>query len=379
MERVKPNLFESVCSWQNLTLAAQRTIRGKRRRRNIQSFQWDFESELLKLQHELRRETYAPGPFRSFEVFDPKRRWISAAPVRDRVVHHAICNLVEPIFEKIFIPDSFANRKGKGATAAVTKAKCLSQRFRYVLKADIWRFFPSVDHQLLMQQLGKRIKDSRLIRLLEKVVLHPYPGQVQPQCFFRGDDLFTPLERTCGIPIGNQTSQFFGNVMLHPLDHFIKRTLGVKGYLRYMDDFVLFGDSKWQLQEYRQQIADYLQTWRLRLHPRKTNIMPVKSGFRFLGFLITPQGCRVPKSAVHRFRRRMKRLDRLYEVRAISLKQVQQSVNGWWGYAKQAPVRKLIHSIIRETSFGEDLFEAEYRKRKRESRTQSAEIATQNA
>jgi len=320
------------------------------------------------LQNDLESGTYRPGPFRSFEVFDPKRRWISAAPVRDRVVHHAVCNVIEPIFERLFIGDSFANRKRKGSVAAVIKARHLSQRYPFVLKADIARFFPSIDHQILLAQLSHRLKDQSLMQLLEQIVRHPYPGQSAPRHFFPGDDLFTSSDRTCGIPIGNQTSQFFGNVALNPLDHFVKRTLRIKGYLRYMDDFVLFGESLAQVHEYRNRITEFLRTLRLRLHPRKTNVMPVASGFRFLGFSISPHGLRIPKPAIHRFRRRMKQLDRLYEIRAISLKQVQQSVMGWWGYAKLAPVRKLVQAIVMQTSFGEDLFQAEYQKRKRKDR-----------
>lgn len=137
--------------------------------------------------------------------------------------------------------------------------------------------------------------------LLERIVEHPYPRQSRTIHYFPGDDLFTASERTYGIPIGNQTSQFFGNVVLNPLDHFVKRTLRARGYLRYMDDFVLFGESLAQVKEYRNRIAAFLQIRRLRLHPRKTNIMPVKSSFRFLGFSVSPGGLRIPKPAVHRF------------------------------------------------------------------------------
>lgn len=218
------HLFESVCAWSNLWQAAIAARRGKRRRTNVAEFEFDRERQLLTLRDRLLNGTYRPGPYRSFRIYEPKARLISAAAYPDRVVHHAICQVIEPIWERVFIEHSYACRRGKGSLAAMQRAYRLGKSHQFVLKCDIQQFFPSVDHQVLMTQLRRKLKDQQLLRLLEIIIATRFPGQKTAR-FFPGDDLFTQLERPCGLPLGNQTSQFFGNVMLNPLDHFITQHL----------------------------------------------------------------------------------------------------------------------------------------------------------
>ena len=229
----------------------------------------------------------------------------AAAPYRDRVVHHALCAIIEPLFERGFIYDSYANRKGKGTHRALDRATQYARRFEFVLKCDIRLFFPSLDHPILMSRLARRIGDGRVLGLCG-LILDNSNAQEAADFYFPGDNLFTPFERRRGLPIGNLTSQFWANVYMDPLDHFVKDDLGVKGYVRYVDDFLLFGDSKRELQEWREAIGERAAgTMRLVLHERKTRLFPVSEGIAFLGFRVWPTHRRLLPGAVKRARRRL--------------------------------------------------------------------------
>jgi len=198
------HLWEQVISFEALLRAADKARKGKRFRPAVALFHFDQERALWQLHEELSTKTYRPGDYRSFFIYQPKKRQISAAPYRDRVVHHALVNVLEPIYEGVFIGDSYACRKGKGTHAAVARCQQLAQRFRYVLKADIQKFFPTVDHKILKQRLARKIKDPDVLWLIGQIIDHSNP-QEEIVSYFPGDDLFTPGERRRGIPIGNQT------------------------------------------------------------------------------------------------------------------------------------------------------------------------------
>lgn len=235
------NLWKQMISFEALLCASEQARRGKRCRPTVAAFEFNLERELCRLHEELTQKTYRPGAYRSFFIHEPKKRQISAAPYRDRVVHHALVSVLEPIFESTFIADSYACRKGKGTHAAVHRCQHFSRQYRYVLKADIRKFFPSVDHQILKALLARKIKDPDVMWLVEQIIDGSNSQEVIQHCF-PDDNLFTSLERRRGIPIGNQTSQFFANVYLDPLDHFVKDWLGIKGFVRYVDDFLVFSD-----------------------------------------------------------------------------------------------------------------------------------------
>ena len=236
------NLWEQVISFEALLRAADTARRGKRFRPTVAAFHFDQERELWRLHEELSTKTYRPGAYRTFVICEPKPRQISAAPYRDRVVHHALVKVLEPLYERSFIADSYACRKGKGTHAGVDRCQQFARRFRYVLKADVQKFFPSLDHEILKGLVVRKIKDKDVLWLVGQIIDHSNP-QEEVVNYFPGDDLFTPSERRRGIPIGNQTSQFFANVYLDPLDHFVKDRLRIKGYVRYVDDFLLFADD----------------------------------------------------------------------------------------------------------------------------------------
>ena len=243
------NLWQGMIAFKSLLLAAHAAARGKRFKPCVARFVFDLERQLLRLQEELASKTYRPGPYRTFTIYEGKTRQISAAPFRDRVVHHALTGILEPIFERSFVFDSYACRKGKGTHAAVDRCQQFARRYRYVLKADVRKFFPSIDHQILKTLVARRIKDPDVLWLVGLIIDHSNPPG-PPLMWFPGDDLFTPTERRRGLPLGNQTSQFFANVYLDPLDHFVCDRLG-SSYVRYVDDFLVFADDKRRLGEVR--------------------------------------------------------------------------------------------------------------------------------
>ena len=228
------NLWPRVVSFENLLRAFRKARRGKRRKPAVASFELNLERELLRLQRDLESGEYQPGDYRLFTIYERKPRVIAAAPFRDRVVHHAVMNVIEPGLDRTFIHDSYACRKGKGTHAAITRYQTWARHYAYVLRMDVARYFPSIDHMRLKEKLHRRIKDRHMLALLE-CIIDSSPAIERPWLgYFEGDDLLTPLERRGGIPIGNLTSQFFANLYLDDVDHFIKERLCVKAYLRYV-------------------------------------------------------------------------------------------------------------------------------------------------
>ncbi len=349
MKRVG-NLWNDLVSFPNLLHAAYRAQRGKRFRPATAKFHYHLEQELWTLHGELKDRTYRPGPYRTFKIHEPKERIISAAPYRDRVVHHALCNLLEPIFERRFLSDSNACRQGKGTHAAVRRCLQHERHHRYALKADVRKFFPSLDHELLKAQLARVIKDPHVLWLVGLLIDHSNP-QEDVQDWFPGDDLFTPASRRRGLPLGNQTSQFFANVYLDALDHFVTDRLGLGAYLRYVDDFVIFHDDRRRLAEAREQVSAFLAELRLTLHPNKSVVFPTRQGLPFLGYRVWRSHLGLVKANVFRFRRRLRRLQNHYAAQQITAEEVQMRLAGWIGHASQADTFLLRERLFLEHPF----------------------------
>ena len=329
------HLFEKVCCFGNLLTAFRKARRGKRCKAEVCAFEWNHESEILRLQDELLSGRYEPGPYRSFTIHEPKRRVISAAPFRDRVVHHAICNIVEPIFERSFIADSYSCRPEKGTHKALDRFTQYSRRYRFVLKADVVQYFPSVDHAILQGLLERKLADRRLMGLIGNILRsgeHILKGEYE-MTTYPGDDLWAAA-RPRGLPIGNLTSQFFSNVYLDPLDHFVQERVRVGAYIRYCDDFVLFGHGRKELLACRDAVRSFLERLRLRLHPRKSVVYRVADGVPFLGFLMFPDRRRLLRKSVVRARRRLRQLAVDFAEGRKSVADVRQSVNAWLGHAR---------------------------------------------
>jgi retron-type reverse transcriptase len=241
MAKQYKNLWPKLVEYANLKEAFRKAARGKRKRKSVAAFEENLESNLLSLQYELEEGYYEPGEYLNFYIHDPKHRLISAAPFRDRVIHHALVNVIGPIYERKFIFDTYANRKGKGTHKALDRATYYMRRFEYVLSLDVRQYFPSIDHAILLDILKKTIADEQVLHLCEQIIasgkdIHQNNYKM---VYFPGDDLFAQT-RPRGLPIGNLTSQFWANVYLNGLDHYIKRVLGCKAYLRYVDDMLLF-------------------------------------------------------------------------------------------------------------------------------------------
>lgn len=345
-------LWDDITAFDNLWLAWRKARRGKRSREAVALYALNLEKELLTLQADLRNQTYVPGEYRLFTIYERKPRQISAAPFRDRVVHHALMNVIEPLLDKRFIFDSYACRAGKGVHHAVERYQQWANRYAYALKLDVSRYFPSIDHDILKQQLRDHIKDKRVLWLFEVILDHsPEFPREEPLVYFPGDDLFTPLNHRVGIPIGNLTSQFLANLYLDGLDHFIKRKLGAPAYLRYVDDLILLSNSKPQLHEWKQAIADYLAGLRLRLHPRKANIFPVYQGVDVLGYRVFPKHRLLRNDNGFRFARRLRQFAIAYGERRMDWDDFNPSVQSWLGHACHADTYGLRRRIFGTTVF----------------------------
>ncbi len=341
------NLFDKIASFSALLEASNRAAKGKSKKCNVAAFLVNQEHEVLKLEHELQSGEYCPGAYRKMEIFDPKRRTVSAAPFRDRVVHHALYAACGARFENGFIYDSYANRKGKGSHRAVARYERFRNRFRYVLHCDIYRYFPAIDHEVLKQDLRHRIGCLRTLELIDQIIDASNP-QEAVNLYFPGDDLFTPWERRRGIPIGNLTSQFFANVYLDGLDHYCKEVLRAKGYIRYVDDFVLFHNDRDELEKWRRAISRYLEYRRLRLHPNKTFIASTDETATFLGFVLLPNGVRrLPEANVRRFRQRLRKMQAGCRNNLLSCADVKQRVRAWIAHAEHANTWRLRRAIFR--------------------------------
>lgn len=344
------DLWESVIDFGNLLDAAKKAQRGKRYRDNVLSFNHELESNLLELRGELTEFTYTPGCYRTFQIVEPKRRIISAAPYRDRVVHHALCNVIVPIFERTFTVDSYANRKGYGTHRALQRFIRLTRHYRYVLQVDIRKYFPSIDHQILKSLIRRKVKCRETLWLIDRII-DASNEQERVVNFFPGDNLFTPYERRRGLPIGNLTSQFFANVYLNGLDHFVREELGIMAYLRYVDDFALFGMDRNELVEARRRIEAYLEGLRLKVHPVKTRIVETRHGVDFVGFRVLEDRVRVKTENLRRARRRFRRYQIAYREGEMGRGMLTACIRSWIAHLEHADTWRLRSRIFAQLVF----------------------------
>lgn len=304
---------------------------------------------LLRLREALLDGAYVPGPYRHFFIHEPKRRKISAARFIDRVVHHALCAIIEPRFEKLFIPDSYANRIGKGSHRAIDRLQGFSRRYRYVLRLDIRQHFASIDHEILLNTLSRQIPENDLMDLVAKI-LHGGENILNEQydmVWFPGDDLLASC-RPRGLPIGNLTSQFWSNVYLHPFDQFVKRGLGCKPYLRYVDDFALFANAKRELWVWKAQVIDRLAELRLTIHENAAQVTPVSIGIPWLGFVVYPSYRKVKARKVRYGSKRLRHRYADYMSGKISFAEFDASTQGWITHVSHADSWGLREHILKD-------------------------------
>jgi len=300
------DLYPQICSLLNLWQGFTQASKGRRSHPSVAKFEYNLETELVALRDELEGGTYQPGGYGSFIVHEPKRRKISAAPFRDRVVHHALVNVIGPPLERQFIFDSYANQIGKGTHRALDRCTYFMRRYDYVLPCDVTQFFPSIDQAILRGILARTINDERVMSLIDKI-LASGEGILTDEydmVYFSGDDLFSS-QRPRGLPIGNLTSQFWANVYLNELDQYAKRVLKTRAYLRYVDDFLLFSNDKNQLHDWKSAMVEFLSHLRLTIHDLPAQARPCSKGVTFLGFIVFPDHRRLKPAKGYAFQRRL--------------------------------------------------------------------------
>lgn len=330
------SLWKKLYNTHNLIAAYHNAVLHKERNPKVHNFSEKWLLHLCILLRELRTKTYKPIPLRKFVLRDPKTRIICVSDIRDRIVHHALVNILQPIFEPCFIEDSFASRKGKGTLAALRrfdhfkrKASRNNTRRCFVLKADIQHYFETVDQEILLQIIGRKVKDENIIWLI-KQILQNYESDVPGK----------------GMPLGNWTSQFFANVYLNELDQFVKHTLEAKYYLRYVDDFVILHHSKIVLREFQQKIDEYLQQeLKLKLHPDKCKIIPLDQGVPFLGFKIFYHHKLVRRRNLRKIQARLEDLLLAYKEGAVSAYDMLEVLQGWTAYAMHGNTYQLRNKL----------------------------------
>jgi len=276
MKQVLENIFAEIISVDNLLEAWKEFLKGKRNKKDVQEFSFQLMEDILALHYELLQKSYKHGEYISFKVHDPKPREIHKAPVRDRLLHHAIYRKLYPFFNRKFIADSFSCRNKKGTHKALDRLRNFAYKVSknntrtcWVLQCDIKKFFASIDHQVLLQILQKSIHDQELIWFLKEII-----------------ESFCLIRVGVGLPLGNLTSQLLVNIYMNEFDQFIKQKLKIKWYLRYADDFVLLSKNRKYLENLIPQIDSLLQNQlKLSLHPNKVTVKTLVSGIDFLGWI----------------------------------------------------------------------------------------------
>ncbi len=345
MAKTYKNIYPHIYAFDALHAAYRRARKGHRGCREILRFEQELESNLIQLQNELIWGTYRTGTYRYFEILEPKKRLVAALPFRDRVVQHALVAAIEPIWERRFISDSYACRIGRGMHTGANQAQRFLRQVKrqhgkvYVYKADIAKYFASIDHAVLAGLLQKHVACRKTLTLIHEII--------------------DSSGGRSGIPIGNLTSQLFANIYLHELDVFVKNTLREKRYIRYMDDTVIVHHDKRHLKEIRTQIEVFLES-RLKLQTNsKSQIYPVAMlcgrPLDFLGYRIWTTHRRLRKSSVNRMRRSLKTMVRQYAKGDISIEKIKLRIASWLGHAKHADsfrirAKLLNHTIFRRTT-----------------------------
>lgn len=336
--KMEHDLYQKLCSYENLKLAWHKARKHKTLKPYVIEFGKNLKDNLLLLRAELLFHSYRPKPLETFIIRDPKTRKISKSDFRDRIVHHAVCNIIEPVFDKTFIHDSYANRKGKGVLKALERFDQFKRKVSrnntkpcFIFKADIKHYFDTVDHKTLIQILKQKINDVHIIWLI-KIILGNHRTK----------------ENGKGMPLGNLTSQFFANVYLNELDQYIKHILKTKYYIRYVDDFVILEDSREKLEEYKIAINRFLKTIKLELHPDKSKIFKIRQGVCFLGFRNYYYYKLLKKSNVRKIQRKILDLKTKHDQNKTNYEKTYATIEGWLAYAKTANTYKLRKKFLKK-------------------------------
>lgn len=336
MPKPVTGVWEAITSFENLVAAYHECRRGKRYTDAALKFSFSVEQKLFELQGALLNKGWSPGASREFMVRDPKPRLIQAPPFADRVVHHALVRVIDPIFERRFIKDSYACRKGKGVHASIDRLQAFLRQRQpreaavWVLQADISKYFASINHDRLMAIIGRAVGDKDALWLCRQII-----GGYG-------------YDQGVGIPVGALTSQLFANIYLDQLDHWIKDQVGVEHYVRYMDDFLILGESKDELWTFYEALADFLATrLSLRLN-RKTNVFPASRGIDFCGYRVWNTHVLPRKRNVKKARRKFHFLASQYHRGLITFEEIRPYVTSFTGYMRHCQSRRTVEAMLDE-------------------------------
>lgn len=318
-------LYQKVISIEHLFQSWNEFKKDKRSKKDVQMFERSLEDNLFKLHEKLVNKSYQHKNYTAFNIYDPKFRHIHKATVLDRVVHHAVVSIIEPIFDKTFIYDSYSCRKNKGMHRAVKRLDVFIRKVSknysgkcFALKLDIKKFFASVDQRILLNLIKKKIEDQDLLWLI--------------------DNILASFSKGIGIPIGNLTSQIFANIYLNELDQFIKHKLKIKFYIRYCDDFVILASSKGYLESLILKIEKFLrENLKLSLHENKIIIRKYNQGIDFLGYIVLPHYI-LPRTKTKR--RLLKKLQE-----KMGQPNFNQSLQSYLGYLSHANTYRIANQI----------------------------------
>ncbi len=333
----RDDLYLQLCSYQNLELAFRKARKRKTKKKYVLEFEKKLNNNLSHLQNELLSCSYNPRALETFILRDPKTRKINKAHFRDRIVHHALCNVIESFFQKSFIYDSYANQIGKGTIKAIKrfdefKKKVTKNNTRrgFVLKCDIEKYFDNVDHNVLLSILKKKLFDEKILWLI-KIILNNHRTRRKEKA----------------MPLGNLTSQFFANIYLNELDQFVKHTLKERYYIRYVDDFVIFHESKKSLEQCKEKIQSFIgKNLLLNLHPLKSRIIQLKDGVAFLGLKIFFYHKIILRKNKRNFQRKLQEYNIRYKEKEYSYDKIYDFLEGWIAYAKNADTYNLRKRIL---------------------------------
>ena len=324
--KIAPTTFEKMISLDHLFLCWDQFKRGKHKRKDIQHFERHLEDHIFTLHEDLQTFQYHHGPYTHFYVFDPKKRYISKALVRDRLVHQMVYNLLQEVYERQFIFHSFSGRKGKGTHLGIThlhrmikKASHNGKKPCYALKMDIKSFFDTIDHRILKNLIQQRIHDKKILTLIFKII-----------------ESFT-IAPFKGLPIGNITSQILANIYLHEFDLFIKHILRESYYLRFCDDCLFLSQNKNHLAFLITPIRKFLfQNLTLDLHPQKLFIRKATQGTDFLGYNLFLKHRLVRTKTKKRLKRKLKKAYKSFVLGKIDVSSMDQKLQSYLGILSHA-------------------------------------------
>lgn len=330
MKRIN-NLYKKIISIDNLRLADKKARRGKFNNYGVKMFDKNKKENLIKLHESLKNKAFRTSEYSIFTVHDPKEREIYRLPYYpDRIVHHAIMNILEPIWVSVFTSDTYSCIKGRGINGAMNGVKKVLRDIEnttYCLKIDIKKFYPSINHNVLKQIIRRKIKCKDTLWLLDEII-----------------------DSTDGVPIGNYLSQYFANLTLAYFDHWIKEVKKVKYYFRYADDMVFLSNNKNKLRSLLLDIKEYLKTLKLELKGNE-QIFPISEnrydkngrGLDFIGFVFYHKQTSIRKRIKKKFCRKASLLKNRY----VSPNDYKRYLCGWKGWTKYSNSRNLIRKIIK--------------------------------